>query len=129
MLIKGEIEMATATGIDFIAIQVRDLEVSRRFYEKVLGLTVNPDGPPHAVVFDSRPIPFAVREPLVDLDSVDRLGWGLVLWIDCDDVDELCERVGEAGATITQQVSDGAFGRQFGFLDPDGYSIVAHQTN
>jgi predicted enzyme related to lactoylglutathione lyase len=120
--------MTKVIGPDFIAIQVRDLDSSRRFYESVLGLDVNPEGPPHAVVFDSQPIPFAVREPMVDLDQVDRLGWGIVLWVDCDDADALCARVAESGATITQEVSDGPFGRQFGFLDPDGYAIVAHQT-
>ena len=120
--------MSKVIGPDFIAIQVRDLAQSRGFYEDVLGLEVNPDGPQHAVVFDSQPIPFAVREPLVDLDQVDRLGWGIVLWVGCDDVDELFTRVTASGATITQPVSDGAFGRQFGFLDPDGYAIVAHQT-
>jgi hypothetical protein len=29
-----------------------------------------------AVVFTTAPIPFAVREPLVDLDATSRLGWG-----------------------------------------------------
>jgi predicted enzyme related to lactoylglutathione lyase len=120
--------MTKVIGPDFIALQVRDLVASRRFYQDVLGLEVNPDGPPHAVVFDSRPIPFAVREPLVDLDRVEQLGWGMVLWLDCDDVDGLADRVAAAGAAITQPVADGAFGRQFGFLDPDGYSIVVHQN-
>jgi hypothetical protein len=29
-----------------------------------------------AVVFTSVPIPFAVREPVADLDATSRLGWG-----------------------------------------------------
>ncbi len=120
--------MSRVIGPDFVALQVRDLEASRRFYVDVLGLDVDPDGPPHAVVFDSTPIPFAVRTPLIDLDGAGRLGTGMMLWVDCDNVDGLFDRVGASGATITQPVSDGPFGRQFGFLDPDGYAIVADEN-
>jgi hypothetical protein len=38
-------------------------------------------------VFATSPIPFAVREPAVDLDAVDRLGWGMALWLKTDDAD------------------------------------------
>jgi hypothetical protein len=47
-------------GPDFISLQVRDLERSAAFYEQFLGLTRQP-GPPHAVVFNSKPVAFAVR--------------------------------------------------------------------
>lgn len=62
----------TVTGPDFIALQVRDLDRSATFYETRLGLDRAPVSPPHAVVFDTRPVAFAVREPLpgVDLDAV-----------------------------------------------------------
>ncbi len=60
-------------GPSFIALQVHDLEASARFYEERLGLA-RAAAPPHAVVFDTRPVPFAVREPAVDLDAVDKLG-------------------------------------------------------
>jgi hypothetical protein len=53
-----------ATGPDFISLQVRDLESSAAFYEQYLGLVRNPAGPPHAVVFDTKPVAFAVRDPL-----------------------------------------------------------------
>mgnify|MGYP002719730504 FL=1 len=70
------------TGLDFVALQVRDLEASARFYEERLGLERAEQGPPHAVVFATSPIPFAVREPLpgVDLDASDpRPGIGVAL--------------------------------------------------
>ncbi|MFT4959284.1 MAG: hypothetical protein ACI92Z_000357 [Paracoccaceae bacterium] len=44
------------------------------FYNGVLGLPVLA-GPSDAVVFDSKPIPFAVRKPLIDLDASEHLGW------------------------------------------------------
>ena len=50
------------TGPDFISLQVRDLERSAAFYEQYLGLKRSDAGPPHAVVFDTKPIAFAVRD-------------------------------------------------------------------
>jgi catechol 2,3-dioxygenase-like lactoylglutathione lyase family enzyme len=57
------------TGPDFVALQVRDLEGSARFYTDRLGLRRAPASPPGAVVFATEPVPFAVREPMVDLDA------------------------------------------------------------
>ncbi len=68
--------MATLIGPDFVALQVRDLDASARFYRETVGLAAAPGGPPDAVVFATEPIPIAVRAPLLDLDAVDRLGWG-----------------------------------------------------
>lgn len=121
--------MAHLTGPDFIALQVRNLETSKTFYLETLGLTPQQQSPPGAVVFDTEPIPFAIREPLVDLDDSTRLGWGMSLWIACDDADGLHAQVIGAGAAITQELTDGPFGRQFAFADPDGYPIVVHQPS
>jgi len=112
-------------GPDFIALQVRDLAASKRFYVERLGLTVVP-GPPHAVVFDTKPITFAVREPMVDLDKVPQLGWGVVLWLAADDADALHRSLVGAGVTILAPIADGPFGRYFTFRDPDGYGITVH---
>ncbi|MGD1059653.1 MAG: VOC family protein [Solirubrobacteraceae bacterium] len=43
------------TGPDFISLQVRDLERSAAFYQQYLGLKRSDAGPPHAVVFDTKP--------------------------------------------------------------------------
>jgi predicted enzyme related to lactoylglutathione lyase len=118
--------MATVTGPDFIALQVRDLQASAEFYADRLGLQRAPEGPPHAVVFATQPIPFAVREPTVDLDEVNRLGWGVALWLRADDADALCAELRDAGVTIAQDPADSPFGRTFTFVDPDGYRITVH---
>ena len=118
--------MAKVVGPDFVALQVRDLEISRRFYTERLGLEVDPDGPPNAVVFRTEPIPFAVREPSVDLGAVDRLGWGVALWMKCDDSDELYGSLRSGGVEIAQEPFDSPFGRTFAFVDPDGYTVTVH---
>jgi predicted enzyme related to lactoylglutathione lyase len=45
-----------------------------------------------------------------------------------DDADALHDQIVAAGGVIIQPLSDGGFGRQFSFQDPDGYTIVAHQN-
>lgn len=119
--------MGRVIGPDFVGLQVRDLAASRRFYEERLGLEVAPQGPPGAVVFMTEPIPFAVREPVVDLDAVERLGWGVALWLGCEDADGLCAGLEASGVEIAQRPFDGPFGRTFTFVDPDGYSVTAHE--
>jgi catechol 2,3-dioxygenase-like lactoylglutathione lyase family enzyme len=118
--------MAQIIGPDFVALQVRDLEASRRFYTERLGLEPAPQSPPGAVVFQTTPIPFAIREPAVDLAAANRLGWGMALWLNCDDAEALCVDLRANGVAITQEPFDGPFGRTFAFVDPDGYPLTAH---
>ena len=118
--------MAKILGPDFVALQVRNLEAAKLFYTEQLGLVAAPENPPNAVDFQPAPIPFAVREAVVNLDESPKLGWGIALWLKCDDADSLCASLAANGVTITQQPFDGPFGRTFSFADPDGYGITVH---
>ncbi|GAA0998510.1 VOC family protein [Subtercola frigoramans] len=116
----------TASGPDFISLQVRDLDASAGFYEKYLGLT-RQAGPPHAVVFNTKPAAFAVREPLpgVDLDD-SPLGTGVGIWLHASKTQEIHDALVADGVTISSAPIDGPFGRTFTFADPDGYLITLH---
>ena len=121
--------MAKLLGPDFISLQVRDLSASRAFYIEVLGLTEDTSfTAPNTVLFDSTTIPFAISKSTVNLDEAPHPGWGVALWIDCDQVDELWAKVEAAGASIIKPPFDGPFGRTFVFADPDGYRITANQN-
>ncbi|MFF3967630.1 VOC family protein [Streptomyces griseorubiginosus] len=117
-----------ATGPDFISLQVRDLDVSQAFYERYLGLVRSPAGPAHAVVFETKPIAFALRDllPGIDLDSVDRPGIGVALWLHATDVQGIHDALVADGRTIVSAPVDGPFGRTFTFADPDGYQVTLH---
>ena len=122
----------TATGPDFLALQVRDLDRSAEFYETRLGLRRAPQSPPGAVVFATTPIPFAVREPLpgVDLDgATPRPGLGVALWLAADDSQALHDQLAGDGVPIVSAPVDGPFGRTFTFSDPDGYAITVHDRS
>ena len=128
------------TGPDFISLQVRDLAASQAFYEKYLGLVRSPAGPPHAVVFETTPIAFALREIVAgtDLASADRPGIGAAIWLHANDVQSIHdalvadqERSAQSDPDSKTQIIvsepiDGPFGRTFTFADPDGYHITLH---
>ena len=115
-------------GPDFIALQVRDPDASARFWETRLGLVRAERSPPDAVVFDTRPIPFALRRPLVDLDAGGPPGHGVSLWLAAESAATIHGEVAEHGLEIVRPLADGPFGRAFTFRDPDGYLITVHDA-
>ena len=116
------------TGPDFISLQVRDLERSAAFYEQYLGLKRSDAGPPHAVVFGTTPIAFAVRDliPGTDPDATAQPGQGIGLWLHATDAQDIHDALAAAGTTIVAPPADGPFGRTFTFADPDGYQVTLH---
>ena len=121
--------MAKLLGPDFISLQVRNVSTSRTFYTEMLGLTIDERfNTADFVLFDTSTIPFALSEAKVNLDEAPHPGWGVTLWIDCDQVNELHAKLEAAGATILQQPYDGPFGRTFVFADPDGYRITVNEN-
>ncbi|MGW6128764.1 VOC family protein [Cellulomonas sp. NPDC055163] len=116
------------TGPDFVSLQVRDLAASQAFYEQHLGLVRSPAGPPHAVVFSTSPIAFALRDvvPGTDLDSAARPGIGAAIWLHATDVQAIHDALVADGRTIVSAPVDGPFGRTFTFADPDGYHVTLH---
>lgn len=117
-----------ATGPDFISLQATDLAASQAFYEQYLGLVRSPAGPPHAVVFTTTPIAFALRDviPGTDLASVPQPGIGAAIWLHATDVQAIHDALLEDGHTIVSAPVDGPFGRTFTFADPDGYHVTLH---
>ncbi|QIS01913.1 VOC family protein [Nocardia brasiliensis] len=116
------------TGPDFVSLQTRDLSAAQAFYEQYLGLVRARTGPPHAVVFDTKPIAFALREivPGTDLTSVAQPGFGAAIWLHATDVQAIHDALVADGHAIVTAPIDGPFGRTFTFADPDGYRITLH---
>ncbi|MEU8683469.1 VOC family protein [Streptomyces sp. NPDC048611] len=119
---------ATIDGPDFVALQVRDLHAAADFCEQHLGLRRAAFSPPHAVVFDTKPTPFAVREllPGVDLADTARPGLGAVLWFQTSDAHQLHDQLAAAGIKILTPIADSPFGPMFSFEGPEGYTLTAH---
>lgn len=107
---------------------MRDLDASQAFYEQYLGLVRSQAGPPHAVVFETKPIAFAVRDiiPGTDLASVAQPGIGAGIWLHATDVQAIHDALLADGYPIVSAPIDGPFGRTFTFADPDGYRVTLH---
>jgi predicted enzyme related to lactoylglutathione lyase len=116
------------TGPDFLSLQVRDLAASQAFYEHYLGLVRSPAGPPHAVVFTTTPIVFALRDVVAgtDLEAAAQPGIGAAIWLHATDVQVIHDALVADGHPIVSAPIDGPFGRTFTFADPDGYQITLH---
>lgn len=118
------------TKLDFVSIQVRNLQASRTFYTETLGFAPVSEERPGVVVFQTQAgAAFAIREPQIDLDAVSHLGWGVSLWFAHPDVEALHERVTQQGMPIVRPPQDGPFGRMFTLSDPDGYALTFHMSN
>ena len=119
----------SVSGPDFIALQVRDPEASSTFYTDRLGLVRAERSPPGAVLFDTHPVPFALREPLVDLAASELLGHGVSLWLRCASSATLLGDLEAHGVEIVRPLErGGAFGETFTFRDPDGYLVTIHDA-
>ena len=116
------------TSLDFVSVQVRDLQASRTFYAETLGFAPASQGRPDAVVFQTQSgAIFAIRTLLVAQDAASLLGGGVGLWFAHAEVEALHERVTHQGAHVVRPPQDGPFGRMFTVSDPDGYALTFHQ--
>jgi len=113
-------------GPDFIGLQTDEVEGLAAFYETALGLKRAPVSPPGAVVFDTKPIPLAIRTPLVDLSGNALPGAGISLWLLCDSAPALQKSLIDRGVEILAQLAPSPFGMHFAFKDPAGYIITMH---
>ena len=120
------------SGPAFVSLFVRNVAAAADFHEKTLGFRRDPeDFLPLAVAFQSLPIPFAVRQAPegVDFDTVPRPIRAPSIWFKTANSQIVHNSLVAAGVTILKPPSDGRFGRQFTFVDPDGYAITIYDRD
>ena len=119
-------------GPAFVGLRVHDLEASVDFYEKTLGLRRDPQiFPSGGIAFLTYPIPFGLirHSPDVDWESIPRPIDTPSVWFKAADSQKVHDALVEAGVTILRSPSNGRFGWQFTFVDPDGYAIIIYDRD
>lgn len=117
-------------GPAFVGLFVRDVAAAADFYEK-LGLRRDPEAFPTGVGFLTYPAPFGLLQapPGVDMDSMPRPVLAPTIWFKASNSQAVHDTLVEAGVTILRPPSDGRFGRQFTFVDLDGYAITIYDRD
>ena len=103
----------------------------RKLLAKKLGFRRDPEVFPTGVGFLTYPVPFGLIQapPGVDLDSIPRPITTPTVWFKTADSQVVYDALVEAGATILKAPLDGRFGRQFTFVDLDGYAITIYDRD
>jgi catechol 2,3-dioxygenase-like lactoylglutathione lyase family enzyme len=120
------------SGPAAVVLMVRDPQRSAAFYTRTLGFRRDPQVFPNgAIGFLTYPVPFGVvpAPPGVDLDAVAQPGLGVIVWLKTADARRAHDALVEAGVTIARPPTEGRFGRQFTFADPDGYAITIYDRD
>lgn len=114
-----------------IYLMVSDLEETVRFYEEVLGLTVNEHGE-RSVEFETGDCPLKVEADF-DAETLDtfgleppgeRRGDGAIIVLNIEDVESTYEQAVEADADVLIEPREVSWGHKlFLVRDPDGYVL------
>lgn len=116
--------------LDFVSLQVRDLEASKSFYTDKLGFELSDISNPQACIFkyNKDEASFAIRTLLEPIEEKE-LGIGVALWFRVsENVDELRAKFVASGITNIGTIMETPFGRAFHLKDIDGYKLTFLET-
>ncbi len=119
------------SGPAFVGLVVRDVEKSAEFYQKTLGFRRDPEVFPRGIGFLTNTVPFALVPPPpgMDLDKLPRPVLAPAIWFKTANSQVTHDALVAAGVTILRPIAEGRFGRQFTFLDLDGYAITIYDRD
>ncbi|MCW2974122.1 MAG: glyoxalase/bleomycin resistance/dioxygenase family protein [Thermoleophilia bacterium] len=114
------------TGVDFVSLFARDLEVARTFYAEVLRLPLLTDRAPYNLEFQ-------VGNVTLSLLDAAQMGNGMehavntgVIALHVDDVAVARAELEAAGVTFTRDTIDTGVCHMGLFTDPDGNAFMLH---
>jgi predicted enzyme related to lactoylglutathione lyase len=123
------ITAAAITGVDFIPIPVRDLDVARDFYGRGLDLPCSSlwqrgDSPAMGAEFEAGDVTLSVVLPEALGRSFQPLTMPIALHV--DDIEAAKAQLVERGVTFTGDDIDSGVCNMVFFADPDGNPLMLH---
>ena len=112
--------------LEFVSIQVRDLQASTSFYTQKLGFELSEMKNPEATVFqfNKGEASFAIRTPIGNIEDQE-LGNGVSVWFAIDEkMEDLKVRLRQNEVNILGAIMQTPFGKALHVKDPDGYKIT-----
>ena len=112
--------------LEFVSLQVLDLEASKKFYTEKLGFEIMETGNPAAVVFTYKKgdASFAIRNPIGNIEGKN-LGLGVSIWFTIDGtIEDLKTEFAKKNVSVVGEVTNTPFGKTIMVKDPNGYTIT-----
>jgi predicted enzyme related to lactoylglutathione lyase len=104
--------------IDYVELNVRDIEPMKAFYGSAFGWSFTDYGPDYCEFQDGR-----LTGGFAKTHTVTPKGGPLVILF-ADDLEDAVSRVEQAGGRISQPIFSFPGGRRFHFTDPEGYELA-----
>lgn len=112
--------------LEFVSLQVRDLETSKAFYTAKLGFELAAIHNPAAYIFkyNNGEASFAIRKPIGNLEGKE-LGNGVSIWFAIDEkIEDLQAQLIANQVIPLGTINPTPFGKTLMVKDPDGYIIT-----
>jgi predicted enzyme related to lactoylglutathione lyase len=119
----GETKEMQITGLEFLFLEVNNLEESLAFYHDLLGFEVSkhsPEAEPPLATLQAGGLKISLAQ---HLETMLKRGRGVSFFIGVADVDNYYEQLRSKGVEVYPPADEGWGGRFITLLDPDKYRL------
>jgi predicted enzyme related to lactoylglutathione lyase len=119
----GETKEMQITGLEFLFLEVNNLEESLAFYQDLLGFEVskhNPEAEPPLATLQAGALKISLAQ---HLETMLKRGRGVSFFIGVSNVDDYYDQLRSRGVEVYPPADEGWGGRFITLLDPDKYRL------
>jgi predicted enzyme related to lactoylglutathione lyase len=121
--VSGETKTMKISGLEFLFLEVNNLDESVAFYRDLLGFEVskhNPESEPPLATVEAGDLKISLAQ---HLETMLKRGRGVSFFIGVSDVDEYYDQLRARGAEVYPPADEGWGGRFITLQDPDKYRL------
>jgi predicted enzyme related to lactoylglutathione lyase len=119
----GEAKAMQITGLEFLFLEVNNLEESLAFYQELLGFEVSkhsPEAEPPLATLQAGELKISLAQ---HLETMLKRGRGVSFFIGVANVDDYYQQLRSKGVEVYPPADEGWGGRFITLLDPDKYRL------